>query len=172
MMTQMRWWKALMVIPLLMVSPQSVRSQDKPEQMAQPPAAIEIIREVVAAGVSNREPVDPGQVFDPSLGRIYYFTEVHAADPPTEITHVWYYGDREMARVPLTVEGPKWRTWSSKEILPDWTGEWKVEAVSDQGIVLASQSFSLGSQPIGQSGPAVESRPVAEPAPAPAPEKQ
>jgi hypothetical protein len=48
-----------------------------------------------------------------------------------------------MARVSLRVAGPNWRTWSSKTILPEWTGEWRVDVVGPDGTVLRSVDFTV-----------------------------
>lgn len=180
------WYLKLMVSLIVVGMPQLAFTQEKPEQpdkpaaMEQKAADLQVVRDAVAVGISDREPVDERQVFSPSLDRIYYFTEIQSQSPGTEITHVWYYGDREMARVALPVEGSRWRTWSSKQILPGWTGQWMVEAVTIDGTVLASQAFSVESGPTGQPGPASERGPgpagerpqIGESGPAGEPEKK
>jgi hypothetical protein len=40
-----------------------------------------------------------------------------------------------MAKIGLSISPPQWRTWSSKIILPDWKGDWKVEIVSGDHIL-------------------------------------
>ena len=167
-----KWCMTLMVSLILVGLPQIVLTQDKPDQpekpavMEQKAAELEVVRDAVATGISDREPIDEGAVFSPALERIYYFTEIQSQRPSTEITHVWYYGDREMARVTLPVDGPRWRTWSSKQILPEWTGQWMVEAVTSDGTVVASQTFSVeaGSASSPEPGPAREPEPASAPA--------
>ncbi len=147
-------------------------AQEKPDGMQEKAAELQVVRDAVAEGIIDREPVDTGQVFSPNLGRVYYFTEVESSGLSGEITHVWYFGDREMARVTLPVEGPRWRTWSSKGILPGWTGQWKVEAVSTEGTVLAFQEFSVGTAPVSETAPATGPAPAPEVTPAVEPEKR
>ena len=53
-------------------------------------------------------------------------------------------GDEEMGRIPLRVAGSNWRTWSSKNIEPNWTGVWRVDIVGPDGTVLESVSFTVG----------------------------
>jgi hypothetical protein len=165
------WYLKLMVSLIVVGLPQMALTQEKPEKPDQPEkpammeqkaAEVQVVRDAVAAGISDREPVEPGKMFSPGLERIYYFTEVQSDDPNTEITHVWYYGDREMARVTLPVDGSRWRTWSSKQILPEWTGQWMVEAVTADGTVVATQAFNV------ELGPTGEPHPASEPEPGPA----
>jgi len=111
-----------------------------------PPAqasGLSVARDTVAAGVVDREPQDTAAAFAPTIHAVYYFTEVHGAEAPTTITHRWSYKDQVMAEVKLTVESSPWRTWSSKTILPEWTGTWKVEAVTEAGQVLTSKTFTI-----------------------------
>jgi len=167
----------LLGLPLRGLAQEKPPKPDEPEQpaaMEQKAVELQVVRDTVAAGISDREPIDAGEVFSPGLDRIYYFTEVQSQSPSTEITHVWYYGDREMARVTLPVEGSRWRTWSSKQILPSWTGKWTVEAVSADGTVVASQAFSVeaGSASTAGSATAPEPGPAREPEPAGTAEKK
>ncbi|MCX5752763.1 MAG: DUF2914 domain-containing protein, partial [Candidatus Krumholzibacteria bacterium] len=36
-----------------------------------------------------------------------------------------------------------WRTWSSKKILPEWQGTWRVDVLAPDGEVLKSGSFAV-----------------------------
>jgi hypothetical protein len=64
-------------------------------------------------------------------------------DGESSVTHVWYYENEEMARVELPVRSPNWRTWSSKSILPAWSGQWKVDILDPNDEVLVSESFTI-----------------------------
>ena len=48
----------------------------------------------------------------------------------------------EVAAVFFDVRGPRWRVWSSKELLPDWIGDWTVEIVTAEGEILAAETFT------------------------------
>jgi hypothetical protein len=47
-----------------------------------------------------------------------------------------------MAEVKFDVKGPRWRVSSSKNLLPEWLGEWKVSVIDGQGRVLVTDSFT------------------------------
>jgi len=110
---------------------------------AQTAAAVSVSRDVLAAAVVDREPTPAPSPVPADVGRLCYFTEV-AAESPTTVQHAWVWGNREMAVVTLQVSGPKFRTWSCKNIMPEWTGSWKVELRSSDGTVLASKEFTVG----------------------------
>ncbi len=102
-----------------------------------------ISRDAVAQSVENREPVGMSETFPASVESLVYFTEVKDIRETMTLTHVWSHKGQVMAEISLKVEPPSWRTWSSKRILPEWTGEWKVEVKSADGTVLASKSFTI-----------------------------
>lgn len=99
---------------------------------------------VVATGVTNRAPVGVADHFAPDVGTVYCFMSVEGDVAGGKLYHVWMHGDQQMARVPLTVKGPRWRTWSTKTIVPAWTGTWTVRVEDAQGKVLKSVSFTVG----------------------------
>jgi hypothetical protein len=84
-----------------------------------------------------------GTVFPASVGKLYYFTKIVHANPPTEVTHVWYYGDTEKARVTLRVNSTSWRTYSSKIIQFRETGVWYVDVLGPDGNRLTSTTFEV-----------------------------
>jgi hypothetical protein len=88
--------------------------------------------------VVAREPVAASETFPAEVGELYFFTQVVGASGRAEVLHVWIYDGREVAIVPLAVEGSRWRTWSKKRILPHFIGDWTVEVRGVGGEVLLS----------------------------------
>lgn len=106
-----------------------------------------IISEVVdikfAKEIKNKEPVNVSNVFPNNIKKIYCWTKVKAFKVSTYIIHEWYYKDRKMASVKLTITYPLFRTWSSKRIIPSWTGNWKVVVKDENGNIIATKSFLI-----------------------------
>lgn len=104
----------------------------------------EVARSQFASDVQNREPVDEvSDSFSASEDPLYFFTEIDNGEGET-ITHRWKHDGEVMAEVPLQVGGDdSWRTWSSKQLMPDWDGEWTVEVVDSQGNVLEEKSVRV-----------------------------
>ncbi|MBI4414375.1 MAG: DUF2914 domain-containing protein [candidate division NC10 bacterium] len=148
---QVMWRTALSLLLVGLPLSPAAAEQAPPTPPAAPAApalpgkapGLSVARDTVAAGVVDREPQDTAAVFAPTIHTVYYFTEVHGAEAPTTITHRWSYKDQVMAEVKLSVEGSPWRTWSSKTILPEWTGTWKVEALTEAGQVLTGKTFTI-----------------------------
>lgn len=105
--------------------------------------ALEVAEGVITTQISDRAPVDAVQTYPASVGRLFCFTRVTGAAGDTSVTHVWYRNGVEMLRVELPVRSADWRTWSAKTILPEWTGEWKVEVLDAGGKPLTAIPFTL-----------------------------
>ncbi len=97
----------------------------------------------ICKGIQDREPVGEGESFPPEVGKLYCHSLVEGAEDSTAVTHIWYYGQEEMAEVDLPVRSPHWRTWSSKVILPQWQGWWRVDVLSAEGDTLSSAYFVI-----------------------------
>ncbi|MDX1591005.1 MAG: DUF2914 domain-containing protein [Balneolaceae bacterium] len=94
--------------------------------------------------VENREIVNPGTSFPADVEQVFCFTRISGAEDETTITHIWYLDGVEMATVDLPVRNSSWRTWSSKTIFSDWTGEWSVDVLDSEGNMLMSKTFTVG----------------------------
>ena len=57
------------------------------------------------------------------------------------MTHQWTYNDEVMFEKTFEVKGPRWRVWTSKTLIPSWTGSWTVNVLDEDRTVLASESF-------------------------------
>jgi len=93
--------------------------------------------------IQDREPVGAGQTFPAAVGKLYCHTLVEGCQDSTKVTHVWYYGEKKMAEVTLPVTSQRWRTWSSKQILESWTGDWHVDILAQDKTALTSTSFQI-----------------------------
>ena len=106
-------------------------------------ADLQVEDAVVCTSVVDREPVDSAVSFPASIGRLYAFTRIIGAPDPTQVVHVWYYGDVERARVTLAVNGSNWRTYSSKVIQEHEIGAWRVEVLDADGNSLDTVQFDV-----------------------------
>lgn len=104
--------------------------------------AITVTRAVVCTDVVDREPVGSASTFADSIATLYCFTELDGAEG--QVTHVWHHGDQSRAEISLTKKAGRWRTWSSKRMVKEWTGTWRVDVRDAAGTVLKSVAFEYG----------------------------
>lgn len=104
-------------------------------------SAGEVARAQFTTAVDAREPADNlAEAAAASVTKIYFFTELRDLDGQT-VTHRWSHGGETKAEVSFSVGSARWRVWSSKELLPQWTGTWTVTVVDAGGNVLMEKSF-------------------------------
>ncbi len=106
-------------------------------------ADLSVAEAVIATSITDRQPTDNVTSVAADVGIVYCWARITGAEGEIQIEHVWYHGQNEMARVGLKVAGSNWRTWSSKNIMPDRSGEWRVDIVGADGKVLDSVSFTV-----------------------------
>ncbi|MFH1502201.1 MAG: DUF2914 domain-containing protein [Candidatus Eisenbacteria bacterium] len=107
---------------------------------------LSVLRAYICRGIEQSEPTEAGKSFIPAAdGQLHLccFSEIGGPARRDTVVHVWYWGEREMARVRLGVTGPRWRTWSTKRVLDEWRGEWRVDITDDSGVLLSRLPFSV-----------------------------
>jgi hypothetical protein len=101
----------------------------------------EVSRALFTVGVDNREPVLTVDSIDSnSYTSISFFTELNDMDGHN-VTHQWTYADQVVFEKTFEVKGYRWRVWTSKTLIPSWTGTWTVNVLDDDRVVLTSTSF-------------------------------
>ena len=104
---------------------------------------VKVVDMKFAVAIQDKEPIGVSERFPPDIGKVYCWTKIQSDTVPTKIYHVWYYKGREMARVELGITYNTFRTWSSKNILPEWVGNWKVVVEDEKGNKVAEKSFEI-----------------------------
>lgn len=97
-----------------------------------------VMRSIFTNGIENREPIDNMQVAGNLANTITYFTELRDMSGQTA-KHRWEYKGEVVAEVEFNVRGPRWRVWSSKTLMPQWEGEWKVSVLNAAGEVISEE---------------------------------
>jgi hypothetical protein len=114
-----------------------------PAAGAQETNKVQIVAAAICEDVVDRQAVDVGTQFPNSVSRLYCFTKAVNTEIPTEIVHVWRYGDIERARVSLAVRAATWRTYSSKAIQSHEIGPWRVDVLDTSGNLLETINFEI-----------------------------
>jgi hypothetical protein len=126
-----------------------------------------VVRSAFTTAVEDREPVDKINELTTDTKQVYYFTELRDMAGQTA-KHVWKHNGEVMATIEFNVKGPRWRVWSSKSMIPQWTGEWTVQVLNGADQVIAEDSFqyTAAMTPATDTAPAEETSPATETAPA------
>ena len=102
------------------------------------------IRAQLTSAISQREPTDNLQHagYFQSLSKVLLFSHIKNRSGET-IYHRWYYKNKMIANVALSIGSDSWRTNSSKRIGQNMQGAWHVEIVSEQNDVLWRLNFDV-----------------------------
>ena len=103
-------------------------------------AGISIPELGVGRGIAGHDLTRPATRFSEGE-RVYFWTRIEGAAGKT-IQHVWLHDGKEVLRVPIRVQGKRWRSHSWKIMKHGSSGGWVVEARDSSGRVLARREFS------------------------------
>ena len=121
-----------------------------------------VIRDfVLTHGVYEREPVGTTDSFMVDDQKAFAFVRINNEGEPTRVKFVWRYFGEEHASIPMNVgQSAGWRTWSSINLRP---GDWSVQVVSDDGVILAQRSFAVSTQAAGGGSDSMKKDTASEP---------
>jgi hypothetical protein len=114
-------------------------------EAADQPASPHIARAQFTSGIEDREPVDRIDSIsarDEPYATVFYFTDIVDMGGET-VTHLWEHEGTTIAEVTFDIGSDRWRTWSSKQLMPNLTGEWRVVVIDAQGTVLKTDTFDF-----------------------------
>ncbi|TMP28708.1 hypothetical protein CWB99_10745 [Pseudoalteromonas rubra] len=104
-----------------------------------------VSRAVLTTEVVDREPVNvlKDSVEQSAFSeKLYFFTEVRGLQGQT-IRHLWFHQDQLMAEIELPISAYRHRTYSSKNIMPSQSGQWRIEAITADDRLLAQKTFRI-----------------------------
>ncbi len=93
------------------------------------------------SGVSDGTPIDYRQEFFLDTSVVYFYGELLGLQRQT-MTHRWSLEGRMMQEVPSDVTSSRHTVWSKALMRPEWTGNWTVEVVDQNGKVLKRLNFA------------------------------
>ena len=112
-----------------------------------------VVRSAFTREIDDREPTENLQKLTNENGEVKFFTELRDMSGQTAI-HRWEYDGKVVAEVEFNVKGPRWRVWSSKSLVPQWTGDWKVSVVNGAGEVISEKNLTYDVATAAMSTPA------------------
>lgn len=93
------------------------------------------------SGLSDGAPVDYRQEFSKNTLVVYFYSELLDLKGQT-VSHRWSLEGKPMQEVPIEVTRTRQTAWSKSVMQPDWTGNWTVEVVDQNGKILNRSNFA------------------------------
>jgi hypothetical protein len=110
---------------------------------ANPESRPDLVQAVMCEDMKGRDPQYPAIVFSTSLGKVYCFTDFNPVIEKTFVYHNWYFREQKRASVKLSLNTPRWATFSTVQMRETDKGPWRVEITDLQGNILKILRFSI-----------------------------
>ena len=105
-----------------------------------------VARAIFTSAIVDREPVDNLTAVSGDAQRVFFFTDLRELAGQI-VTHRWEYNGKVMAEVTFKVgDGARWRVYSSKNLLPEWSGQWTVVVSNESGWPLDTSVFDYSAK--------------------------
>ena len=106
-------------------------------------APLELFQAIMCEDIVASAPRNPTVVFSISQKKAVCFSSFDEVPQKTIIYHNWYHRDVPSAKIRLTLNPPRWSTYSSIQLRRTDIGPWRVEITDDKGNVLGVLRFSV-----------------------------
>lgn len=97
----------------------------------------------MCASLKEGSPCNSGAVFPVSQGGVLCFTSFDPVPRKTFIFHSWFHRDALITRHKLTLNPPRWATYSSIQLRETDKGPWRVEITDQDARLLGVLRFSI-----------------------------
>ncbi|NNF98905.1 MAG: DUF2914 domain-containing protein [Desulfobacteraceae bacterium] len=98
---------------------------------------------VMCESIQGYSPVNSSVIFSISIGKVACFSFFNPVPDKTFVEHRWYHRDKLSTTKKLSVNPPKWATYSSIQLREADKGPWRVDIIDDSGHKLETLRFSI-----------------------------
>lgn len=128
----------------LWIPPLFAQSQSDTNDTVEAPAAdIKLVKAVMSEDLQEQIPQNSTTVFSIERRKAICFTSFDPVPEKTEIYHHWFHRDRPSANIRLTLNPPRWSTYSSIQFRVEDIGPWRVEITDSKGQIFHILRFSI-----------------------------
>lgn len=102
-----------------------------------------LVRAVMCEGIKDYEPVYPAVVFSIDRGSVSCFTEFDRISGKAYIYHKWYRRDSLITVKRLTINPPRWSSFTSVQLRDADKDPWRVEVTDEKDNLIHTLRFSI-----------------------------
>lgn len=88
-------------------------------------------------------PTNSAVVFSIERSRVSCFTEFDPVPKQTYVSHKWYHQDSLVTEKRLTINPPRWASFTSMQLRDADKGPWRVEVTDENNILMHTLRFSI-----------------------------
>ena len=98
---------------------------------------------VMCEEIKDFTPKNQAVIFSIRIGKVSCFTSFDPVPKKTFIFHKWFHKDKPSTRKKLTLQPPRWATYSSIQLRETDKGHWRVEITDHQGNIFHTVRFTI-----------------------------
>jgi hypothetical protein len=107
------------------------------------PERLTLVQAVMCESVKDYTPLNQGIVFSAGIGKVVCYTVFDPVPLKTVIYHNWVHADQLSSKQRLTLQPPRWSTFSSIQLREGDRGPWRVEVMDGTGHIFRVLRFSI-----------------------------
>jgi hypothetical protein len=129
----------IVTLAVLLSVPGAVWSRN----VSAPSAGPALIKAVMCESIQKLTPSNQAVVFSIDLGRVSCFTEFDQVVKQTVIRHKWYHRENLIFVKQLSLNPPRWSSFSSMQLRAADKGPWQVDVTDESDKLLYTLRFSI-----------------------------
>ncbi|MGD9082302.1 MAG: DUF2914 domain-containing protein [Desulfobacterales bacterium] len=98
---------------------------------------------VMCEEIKDFTPKNQGVVFSIEIGKVSCFTSFDPVPKETFIYHKWFHKDKPTTKKRLTLQPPRWASYSSIQLRETDKGPWRVEVIDQKENILHTVRFTI-----------------------------
>jgi hypothetical protein len=102
-----------------------------------------MVRASMCESIEGVTPRNEAIVFSVAIGKVSCLTSFDPVPEQTIIFHNWFYRDELTTSRQLTLQTPRWSTFSSIQLRDADKGPWRVEVTDENGNNMQTLRFSI-----------------------------
>lgn len=107
------------------------------------PIKLTLDRAVMCEDIKDFAPLNPAVVFSIKIGKVCCFNSFDPVPEKTFIYHKWFHKGDLSTTKRLTLQPPRWATYSTIQLRETDKGPWRVEISDQKGNLLYILRFSI-----------------------------
>ena len=131
----------LLCVDFFLASP--VLLQEKQDSSTLALKKLTLDRAVMCEGIKDFKPENIAVVFSITIGKVSCFTSFEVVPEQTFIYHKWFHKDEPSTEKRLTLQPPRWSSYSSIQLRETDKGPWRVEIWDQKDNLLHTLRFSI-----------------------------
>ena len=129
----------IIILAVAAVVPGSGWTEESPAPSDEPL----LVKAVMCESIQKFVPVDEAVVFSIDLGRVYCYTDFDPVPKQTVIYHKWYRRGDLVSVKQLTINPPRWSSFSSIQLRTVDKGPWQVDITDNNDTIFQTLRFSI-----------------------------